>query len=164
MDVYVQVRRSSSPVAEILRVQSPHETLGYIAPQYSGPSNIACLPGEPVPQGGPRQEIDFGILREMLTLCGIIHESETSLRDVVLAVKEDMANMPMNDRTQDGQEQENIVSEDAHAKGSQDGKIVDTLTRPTTFDMYGLGEHGPEAELLPAVYDRSCSRTSAVLV
>lgn len=177
--MYIQVRRSSSPVAEILRVQSPHmtppvtgstairsapETPGYIAPHYSGPSNLACLPGEPVPEGGQKQEIDFGTLQEMLSLCGIIDESETRLRDVVLAVKDDMAFMPKKDLTPDRQEQEKIVSEDAHAQEAEDGKVVDYSTMPNTSDMYGLGEHGPEAELLPAVYDRLCSRTSAVPV
>ena len=101
--------------------------------------------------GEREQELEVDIMREMVIMCGISDVSETDVRDVVLAVKEDMAFMPRYDGIPEKQAQEKLLS-DTFAKAAEDGKAV---RRPKISDMYGLSEHGPEAELLPAVYARS---------
>lgn len=101
--------------------------------------------------GEREQELDLDILREMVMMCGISDVSETDVRDVVLAVKEDMAFMPRDDGTPGEQAQEKLII-GTHAKAAEDGKAV---RRPKISDIYWLSEHGPEAELLPAVYARS---------
>ena len=145
----LQIKRSSSPHAEIFRFQTP-----LTSPPVSGSIHSPETPGDIVPQrtaGEREQELDVDILREMVIMCGISDVSETDVRDVVLAVKEDMTFMPRYDGIPEKQAQEKLIS-DTHAKAAEDGKAV---RRPKISDMYGLSEHGPEAELLPAVYARS---------
>jgi hypothetical protein len=147
--VCLQIKRSSSPHAEIFRFQTP-----LTSPPVSGSIHSPETPGDIVPQrtaGEREQELDVDILREMVIMCGISDVSETDVRDVVLAVKEDMTFMPRYDGIPEKQAQEKLIS-DTHAKAAEDGKAV---RRPKISDMYGLSEHGPEAELLPAVYARS---------
>ena len=147
--VCLQIKRSSSPHAEIFRFQTPPAS-----PPVTGSIQSPETPADIVPQctaGEREQELDMDILREMVIMCGISEVSETDVREVALAVKEDMAFMPRDDGTPGKQTREKLIS-DSHAKAAEDGKAV---RRPKIFDMYGLSEHGPEAELLPAVYARS---------
>jgi len=131
------IKRSNSPIAEILRLDTPQTagsmdapgTPGYAAPDYAGPAHAAHLPGEDAPHESKRdKELDMKILSELLVMCGLSKFEDSHLMEVVAKVQALLT-----------KELEGVCWSSRHAP----------MTGTNSHDT----NHGPEAFLLPMVYD-----------
>jgi len=130
------VSRSNSPVSEILRFQSPPFTAG----SQGAPSTPGCAAPEYALQSN-RDKLDLKILGKLLIMCGVRGVSDSELHEVVVQVTTE-GRLPCGEIVLDS------------------GAIVvdESLDMPNPFNLavaYGfLEEHGLEAAILPAVYDK----------